>query len=202
MMLGCGLAMLRDLDIRNAVHQHLMAEYRDDPCTIIVHELGILGGATRADIAVVNGHLSAFEIKSARDTLSRLPRQVELYELVFDYTTLVVSESHLGSIKSIIPGTWGIMVATPGRENDVELSLHRSCQENTDVDPRAVVELLWRDEALSFLEEIGCDRGVRNKPRWAIWDRVCSVYTLSQIRERVRRCLKERSNWRAVQQPM
>lgn len=186
------MAMLRDLDIRNAVHNVLESEYRRDASTIIVDELGILGGATRADIAVVNGQLSAYEIKSARDTLERLPRQVELYSLVFDYVTVVASDVHLKGLVSIVPNTWGVLIATADEQNQVQLYDYRESGPNPDVDPRAVVELLWREEALDFLAEIGADRGVRSKPRAAIWDRVCSIYSLDEIRQRVRLCLKRR----------
>ena len=68
---------------------------QNDPQTLIVEELGIRQGAARVDVAVVNGSLHGYEIKSARDTLERLPKQSELYSSVFDTITLVTAENHL-----------------------------------------------------------------------------------------------------------
>jgi len=39
----------------------------------MLHELGILNGATRIDIAVITGQIEGYELKSERDTIQRLP---------------------------------------------------------------------------------------------------------------------------------
>lgn len=181
---------MRDIDIRNELHRTALLEHQNDPSTVVVDELGVLQGTARIDIAVINGHLAGYEIKSARDNLSRLPGQVEVYGEVFDYVHLVLSECHLQAAENLIPGWWGIVVASPSSDHSVSLSTVRKSHQNPHVNARAIAELLWRDEALALLEERGAARGVRSKSRRHIWDRVCEVFELDEIREAVRQFLK------------
>jgi len=57
----------------------LLARAAGAPDTLIVNELGLADGASRVDIAVINGHICGGEIKAEADSLDRLPRQVEAY---------------------------------------------------------------------------------------------------------------------------
>jgi hypothetical protein len=61
--------------------------YTDKQHDLIVEEFGC--NSARTDIAVINGSLHAFEIKSDSDSLDRLPSQIEAYQGVFEYITLV-----------------------------------------------------------------------------------------------------------------
>jgi hypothetical protein len=58
----------RDIDIRAALRAGELARHRDDDDTIIVEEMGIYQGDFRIDIAVVNGRMTGYEIKSDKDT--------------------------------------------------------------------------------------------------------------------------------------
>src|SRR4051812_45593489 len=80
---------MRDYDIRQELRQRLRKEHEGDPETLVIEELGLCQGQVRADIAVINGFMHGYEIKSERDTLERLPRQREVYEQCFDAVTLV-----------------------------------------------------------------------------------------------------------------
>ena len=96
--------------MRYVLRENLDRKHVADRNTLIVEELGLCRGTARVDIAVVNGQLSGYEIKSDRDTLSRLPAQMATYSRVFDTMTAVVAERHLGSTKAIIPDWWGVQV--------------------------------------------------------------------------------------------
>ncbi len=65
------------------------------------------------------------------------------------------------------------------------------------IDSLAVAKLLWRDEALSLLTEMGKESGVRSKPRAFIYERLAAVADLSVIRQRVCRQMKCRQKWLA-----
>jgi hypothetical protein len=69
---------MRDSDVRRAVKSWLAAEYAFDDDTRIVEEMGVWSGSVRIDIAIINGSLSGYELKSDRDTLDRLPHQLAL----------------------------------------------------------------------------------------------------------------------------
>src|SRR5258706_11027427 len=101
-MLNTSYIQTTDALIRKALlvrlsHQYPSTKYR------IVPELGLWHGAARIDIAVVNGILHGFEIKSDRDTLSRLDVQMPAYNSVFDKVTLVVGRTHLVQAFQTIP---------------------------------------------------------------------------------------------------
>src|SRR6266849_8615145 len=102
---------MNDAQIRIATKQALFVQHRGDAETVIFDELGVQHGVARIDLAVVNGELHGFELKSDRDTLARLPEQVESYGRVFDRVTLVVEERHLRRAVEMVPEWWGIRVA-------------------------------------------------------------------------------------------
>ena len=56
--------------------------------------MGVWSGTVRIDVAVLNGEMCGYEIKSDRDTLERLPFQIEIYSKEFDKLTLVVGRRH------------------------------------------------------------------------------------------------------------
>ncbi len=58
---------------------------------VLINEMVVGGFSRRADIAVANGKLMVFEIKSDLDTLRRLPGQLEVYQQRFDKVTVVTT---------------------------------------------------------------------------------------------------------------
>jgi hypothetical protein len=52
---------------------------------------------------------------------------------------------------------------------------------------------LWLGEARQLLLDRDALRGFSNKPRAAVWDRVCEVYSLDEIAACVRTRLKARA---------
>jgi len=192
---------MRDVDIRGKLRRELRRAFEDDPDTVVVEELGIRQGKARVDIAVVNGLFHGYEIKSACDTMQRLPQQIRFYDEVFDCVTLVLSERHLQHAFELVPEWWEILLATPEPRGEIAFEVLRAGRANRDVNARAIAELLWRDEAILMLSERDAARGYLSKPRRLIWDRLCEVYNLEEIKEAVRLRLKCRAslNQRAIQ---
>ena len=118
--------------------------------------------------------------------------QAATYNRVLDRVTLVVDFKHFKPALRLVPRWWGVLLVRAGIEG-VSLDPWRPAAENPDQDPRALVELLWRDEALELLECHDAAAGVRSKPRPAVWDRVCEVLDLPQIRSAVRYRLRARA---------
>ena len=94
---------LKDADLRTAALGRLLAHAASAPDTLVVNELGLAHGASRVDIAVINGHIRGVEIKAEADSLERLPRQVEAYGRVVDRATLIADERHLPAALSLLP---------------------------------------------------------------------------------------------------
>ena len=145
---------------------HLVGDYSyfsGEPGTIRIDELGVLNGSARVDLAVVNGSLHGYEIKSATDTLDRLPSQIEAFSSVFDTVTLVVADSHVSDAIGMIPPWWGVFVATES-PSGIELRWQRKPRQNPGVNPVCLASLLWRDELIQVLLGRGI-RGIRKKNR-------------------------------------
>ena len=191
---------MKDSDIRQVVLSDLERRYKNAPDVLIIEELGLCQGEARVDLAVVNGLIHGFEIKSEQDTLKRLPRQAAIYSRSLDSVTLVVGGRHLDEALKIVPEWWGVVEA---KTNKRKISLHevRSNMDNPALDPEAIIQLIWRDEALEVLRKRGLQKGYVSKAKWVIWDRIIEKLSLNELREEVRNTLKSREHWRFVLQP-
>ena len=187
---------MRDFDIRNALRADLKRTHSSDPSTLIVEELGLFQGQSRADLVVINGFLIGYEIKSQYDTLERLPRQREAYEKVFDFVTLVVVEKHLEAAKKEVPESWGILLAE-ARQGAVSLGEIRRASPNKNVDSDAIVQLLWKEEVLAVLTALGIGRRLKTTTRRELWAFLALSLSPEDLRQAVRERIKARGDWRA-----
>ena len=185
-------ATLGDADIRPPLRTRLRAAYLRDVDTVVLEELGLCRGQVRVDLAVVNGILHGYEIKSDRDSLRRLAGQVGLYGKVLDRATLVVGRSHLDEAMDLVPEWWEVLLIRPTPKG-VQFKTVRRGRKNSGRDPRALVELLWLDHAIALLDQRDAARGVRSKPRRVVWDRVCECFDVDEIAAAVRSHLKARA---------
>lgn len=177
----------------------LRVEHAAEPDTRYLDELDLCG-VVRVDVAVVNGTLSGYELKSDYDTLRRLPAQVRMYSEVLDRATLVVGERHRDHALAVLPDWWGVIVAQ-SVEAGVNLVQLRPARWNDAVAPMSIARLLWRDEVLEELEARGLVHGVRSKPRWVLWERLATSVPTTELRALVRHRLKTREGWRQCETP-
>ena len=193
--------LMNDRDIRTVLKEELMRKYAGDNDTLVIDELGIRHGAARIDLVVVNHQLHGYEIKSDLDNLRRLPDQIRTYGRVMDRVTLVVGYKHAYDAMQIVPEWWGVRLAEKLKKSDtVVLSDARSSRNNPNVDLYAVAALLWRNEALAILEEMGSASGVRSKRRSEIYGRLVDLSDPDFLRFKIRQQLKSRRGWRVVAQ--
>lgn len=183
---------LGDSAIRASLRLRLLGQHGQDADTVLIEELGLCRGQVRIDIAVVNGLLHGYEIKSDRDSLRRLGTQVDIYGKVLDQATLVVGNRFLAEALNIVPAWWGVLHVRPASQG-LQFRRVRRPRRNPRRDPRVLVELLWSDQAIALLEERNATRGVRGKPRRVVWDRVCDHFGVDEIAAAVRARLKTRA---------
>ncbi|SFB71668.1 hypothetical protein SAMN04487907_101232 [Zunongwangia mangrovi] len=194
---------MKDIDIRLELHSNYLSSfYKHDPDSVIIDELGICQGSSKIDIAVVNGHLWGWEIKSEKDNLKRLPSQIQYYNKVFDYVTIVVGRNHLEEVKEMVPEFWGIMEAKNQKGNSLSIKSVRNCKLNPKIEAISLAQLLWKNETLEILERLGKDRGYKSKPRRALWQRLTEVLSLEELNSEVRSYLKNRKGWRTTDQQL
>jgi hypothetical protein len=190
--------------VRSAVAAFAARREAKRPEARIVHELAVCQAAARIDVACINGRLDGWEIKTAADTLTRLPRQQELYSRVFDRMWLVAERRHLDRATDMIPEWWGLIRAEE-EGSACRLAIVRSARTNPTVDLHAVVRLLWREEVLGELRALNLAAGLERGTRRLLWDSLADSVPESltgpQLRARVRERLKHRAGWRADRRP-
>jgi len=193
---------LRDSDLRAATVQRLLAHARRCADTLVLHELGLSHGASRVDIAVINGHIRGVEIKAEADTLERLPRQVEAYGQVVDRATLIASERHLPAAFDLLPGWWGVVSARRAANGAVMFRRLREERANRQTDGVSLARLMWRDEVHAVLSGIGCDAKLLRAPRSALYAELAERMPKAQLAALVRTTLKARTSWRDRPRPL
>jgi hypothetical protein len=186
-----------DKIIRTALMVDLKRLHSGDDKLRIVEEFGIEHGAARVDIAVVNGVMHGYEIKSDRDTLLRLPEQMNAYNSVFDQVTLVVGKQHLYDAINLVPDWWGITIAKIDARQSVVFNCMREAKDNVTQTNISIARLLWRGEALRILEDAGDANGLRSKPRELIYERLSKAFEQKDLKDKVREILFFREDWRS-----
>ena len=117
----------------------MLTEFRVGPC--------------KADVVILNGTSTVYEIKSERDNLDRLQNQMTSYLQVFARVNVITGQNHLASILSSVPNEVGVLVLT----DRLRISTVREAHSNLDrISPSVVFNSLQRDEAQRILEGNGC----------------------------------------------
>ncbi len=193
-----GQGAMNDHDVRTVLIRRLATRYYRDPETLILEEVGLGNGSARIDVVVINNLLHGFEIKSDRDKLERLSDQMRVYNAVLDRVTLVVGYRWAGDALRSVPVWWGVILARATDTGRIHLSMAREPLDNPAPDPFSIAQLLWREEVLALLDELGASRGVRSKPRAALYSRLVETMgDVDMLRLRVRQQLRHRANWRS-----
>lgn len=193
-------ARLNDATIRRHFHQQVLRPYHLAADTLVLDELGLRHGKCRADIAVVNGHLIGYEIKSDEDSLRRLGAQVQIYSNVFDSASVITTIKHLDALQSQVPMWWRVILC---RESSGGLCFEvvRDGGWNPSIDGIAIAQLLWKTEAVAVLQSFGESQQIARLRRSALYERLTTVIELPELQRCVRECLRARRNWRHRQSP-
>ncbi|VGM95168.1 Uncharacterised protein [uncultured Avibacterium sp.] len=186
-----------DKDVRQAVKNKILKMHLNDPSTLVIDELGLDHGRNRVDIAVVNGELHGYELKSDSDNLLRLPQQSLAYSSIMDKVTLVVGEKHVKEAVNIIPDWWGVKIVTMSSNGKVNITTYRRNKKNRSIDPFELSKLIWKEEALTLLAtKIKVDWRIRKLVRKDIYKLIIDTFSLNELRDSTRAILKSRINWR------
>jgi hypothetical protein len=191
-------AVAHDYQLRSLLRAYLSERVTVND--LLVDEFQLAFGAVRADLALVNGHLEGFEIKAGKDTLARLPHQVLAYNKVFEFCWVVTTKAHISEARQLVPREWGLMVAH-ANEFGCTLKPVRTAKRNSRRDGNHLARLLWRDELLTKLTELGFSKGLKSKPKIALFAAIAAALPVNELADYVRNCLKTRADWRAGVKP-
>ena len=77
---------------------------------VMINEFRV--GENKADSVIFNGTSTVYEIKSERDSLTRLAKQISSYRKVFAKVNIITGENHLDGVLASVPQDVGVLLLT------------------------------------------------------------------------------------------
>ena len=118
----------------------MLTEFRVGPC--------------KADVVILNGTGTVYEIKSERDSLTRLEEQITAYSKVFAKVNIIVGANHLKAAMAAVPDYVGVMVLSDRYQvTTMRYAIDDASRTSSD----AIFEALTQREAASILKLAGIE---------------------------------------------
>ena len=109
-------------------------------------------GECKADLVILNGTATVYEIKSERDSLGRLARQMENYAKVFAKVFVIAGEPHVRSVLDLAPDDVGVLCLSRRHQ----ISTVRDAADRPErICPATLFDSLRVAEARAVLLELG-----------------------------------------------
>ena len=109
-------------------------------------------GDCKADIAILNGTATVYEVKSERDSLTRLERQIAAYATVFAKVYVIAAESHIRAIANTVPDSVGILCLNSRHQIS---TLRDAADRPESTSPGAIFDAIRAEEARMILSSFG-----------------------------------------------
>ncbi|MGB3042240.1 MAG: sce7726 family protein [Xanthobacteraceae bacterium] len=185
-----------DADIRCALHAKRLRRAKSHPDTLVIDELGLAHARSRIDVAVINGCIHGYEIKSAKDNLNRFATQIDIYRQTLQKLTLVAAPKHVAGIMRHAPEWCGVIAAEQGLRGGINFQVVRNAVANPEIDPVMTAHLLWRDEVIELLDQAGYASKDLRRPRKQLYEMLCEAMTLRELIASIRAFMVRRQTWR------
>lgn len=171
-----------DYYFRNKIIEKLVLGRHSLNTTTVLNEFRVRDSIL--DLGIVNGDLTAYEIKSDRDSLFRLSSQYEDYRCFFRFINVVTAEKHVRAIKEEMPSSVGIMVLTKRG------TLHTERRPEDQIafnDPAIMVACLRKAEILEVIKRLGSE--MEEVPN-TLFYRKASLHFRAADREKLSACIR------------
>ena len=182
--------------IRTALKTRHLRHFRDRSDILMIDELGLAHAQSRVDLAVFNGHLHGYEIKSHSDTLERLPRQLTIYRTALQKLTIVAATRHIDAVATFVPEWCGLVEAVEGPRGGIALMSRRRARINPDLEPFMLAHLLWHSEAQHLLRLRGATPSDLNAPRRHLYRTLVDAMSLGELTLAIKAAMASRASWR------
>jgi hypothetical protein len=116
----------------------------------MIHEFRV--GDCKADVAILNGTATVYEVKSERDSLTRLERQIAAYATVFAKVYVIAAESHLRAVANTVPDSVGILCLNSRHQIS---TLRDAVDQPERTSPGAIFDSIRTEEARMILSSFG-----------------------------------------------
>ncbi|GGW72570.1 sce7726 family protein [Alteromonas halophila] len=146
-------------------------------------------GDCKADVVILNGTGTVYEIKSERDSLTRLTKQVSAYRNVFAKVYVITGENHLDAVLNSVPEDVGINVLTSGH-NISEVRRAQELPERTC--SSAIFDSLRINEAKLILNKASVEcPDVPNTEQYAVYKEAFSKLSSTEAHKGLVEVLKK-----------
>ena len=109
-------------------------------------------GDCKADVAILNGTATVYEVKSERDSLTRLERQIAAYATVFAKVYVIAAESHIRAVANTVPDSVGILCLNSRHQIS---TLRDAADRPESTSPGAIFDAIRAEEARMILSSFG-----------------------------------------------
>lgn len=109
-------------------------------------------GECKADLAILNGTATVYEIKSERDSLVRLDRQVRAYSDVFARVYVIAADAHVEAVLRTVPD--GVGVLCLNRRHNIS-TVREAVDQAEQTSPSAIFDSIRTQEARMILDAQG-----------------------------------------------
>lgn len=143
--------MSSEIEIKAMVLNRLLKEGRIDASSLVFNEMNLARKARRVDLGYMTGReIVAVEIKSEKDTLSRLPGQLEVYLKYFDRVILVVASKFVRDVLAAVSldvEVWEV--------SDNTVSTVRRGRKAANLNKEAYLDLMTKREVSILARKLG-----------------------------------------------
>lgn len=143
--------MSSEVEIKALVLNRLLKEGRINSLSLVFNEMSLARKTRRVDLGYMSGReIVAVEIKSEKDTLSRLPGQLEVYLKYFDRVILVVASKFIRDVLETVSLDVEVWEVSGGAVSTV-----RRGRKVKDVNKEAYLDLMTKREISLLARKLG-----------------------------------------------
>jgi hypothetical protein len=137
---------------RSAVTQKILLGRHSLRTASVLNEVRV--GSSKADMVVFNGTSTAYELKSERDSLSRLAGQLSDYSRVYASVYVVTSPSQAPEVLATTSSDVGVLTLT----RRFTLTTERAAVDDPfKLDPASMLDTMRNGEAVRLLHRLGVE---------------------------------------------
>lgn len=107
-------------------------------------------GKSKADVIILNGSSTVYEIKSEYDTFNRLQNQINSYLETFDFINVITSLNQVKKLSSILPDKVGILVLT---DRNTISTIREAKTNKENFNPTKLFDSFRKNEYTKIIEE-------------------------------------------------
>jgi len=175
---------------KNIIANRILGGHHTHNETQILTEFRI--GKCKADILLLNGTSTIYEIKSELDSFVRLENQIKSYLNAFDNIYVISSENQIEKLKDFLPKEIGILV--PIGVDDV-LTIREAISNKKNINNSILFDSLRKNEYSSIIEEYyGKLPDVPNTKYYSVCKKLFSELTPVEAHDLSIKVLKKRNS--------